>query len=207
MPTWSRRRTRTLAEDVARFVEGLGRHPEVRQRLRRRGYSDQDHRELQACLARMGDGEVVADARGDGGSLFGSVRAITGWVAEQVTVASVAATKLPNVVAEAADALFDSTEPIEAVRESQRLFERVRADEHLSHFFTLSGLRDAGAELTQRVQDGGAPLARSARQQARWELGFLFTRWRQICLQELSAEPALLEALGLDPSPEPHPEP
>lgn len=201
MPTWSRRRTRTLAEDVGRFVEGLGAHPELRQRLRRHGYTDQIHRELQACLARVGDGEV--DSRGSGGgggSLIGSARAITGWMAEQVTVASAAATKLPDVAAEAADALFDSDEPLQVLRESRRLFQRVRADEHLSHFFTLAGLRDAGAELTQRIQDGGAPTARSRRQQARSELGFLFARWRQICLQELAAEPALLQALGIAPA-------
>jgi hypothetical protein len=198
MPNWSRRRTRSLAEDVARFVEGLDAHPEIRGRLRRLGYTDQVHRELQACLARMGDGEVEVQFGERGGSLLGSARAVTGWMAEQVTVASVAATKLPDVAAEAADALFGSTEPLEAVRESRRLYRRVRADEHLSHFFTLSGLRDAGAELSQRLQDGGAPAARARRQQDRSELGFLFTRWRQICLQELAHEPALLQALGLD---------
>jgi len=198
MPNWSRRRTRTLAEEVARFVEGLAAHPEIRQRLRRHGYTDQCHRELQACLARVGGGAVQTRVGASGGSLLGSVRAVSGWVAEQVTVAGAAATKLPDVVAEAADALFDSEEPLEAVRESQRLFQRVRADEHLSHFFTLDGLRDAGAELSQRLRDGGAPSARSARQQARSELGFLFTRWRQICLQELAAEPSLLQALGLE---------
>jgi len=202
MPTWSRRRTRSLAQDVGRFVEGLGAHPEVRQRLRRHGYTDQTHRELQACLARVGDGEVEVDRRaagGGGGSLIGSARAITGWVAEQVTVASAAATKLPDVAAEAADALFDSDAPLKVVRESRRLFQRVRADEHLSHFFTLAGLRDAGAELSQRLHDGGAPTVRSRRQQARSELGFLFARWRRICLQELGSEPALLKALGIDP--------
>lgn len=198
MTTWSRRRTRTLAEDVGRFVEGIRAHPKIRQRLRRFGYTDQAHRELQACLAGVGGGEVEVEPRDSGGSLFGSIRAITGWVAEQVTVASVAVTKLPNVAAEAADAIFDSAEPLEAVRESRRLLQRVRADEHLSHFLTLSGLRDAGAELTQRIQDRGAPIARSRRQQARSELGFLFARWRQICLQELAGEPALLQALGLD---------
>ncbi len=199
MPNWSRRRTRTLAEDVARFVEGLGAHPEILRRLRRHGYSDQIHRELQACLARMGDGEVAVQRRDRGGSLFGSARAVTGWVAQQVTVASVAATKLPDVAAEAADAILGSTEPMEAVRESRRLLQRVRGDEHLSHFLTLSGLRDAGAELSQRLQDGGAPAVRARRQQDRSELAFLFARWRQICLRELATEPALLRALGFDP--------
>ena len=198
MSTWSRRRTRTLAEEVGRFVEGLASHPEIRQRLRRHGYTDQTHRELQACLARVGDGEVEVEAGDTTGSLFGSVRAVTGWVAEQVTVATAAATKLPDVAAEAADAILDSDEPLEAVRQSRRLFRRVRADEHLSHFLTLSGLRDAGAELSQRLQDRGAPAARLRRQQARSELGFLFTRWRQICLRELAGEPELLKTLGFD---------
>ncbi len=199
MAKWSRRRTRTLAEEVSRFFEGLAVHPEILGRLRRHGYTDQIHREIQACLARMGHGEVEIQSGDRGGSLLGSARAISGWVAEQVTVASVAATKLPDVAAEAADAIFGSTEPLQAVRESRKLIRRVRADEHLSHFLTLSGLRDAGAELSQRLQDGGAPDARARRQQDRSELGFLFTRWRQICLQELVAEPALLRALGFDP--------
>lgn len=198
MSTWSRRRTRSLAEDVARFLEGLGGHPEIRRRLRAHGYTEQAHRELQACLARVGNGEVEVDAEGGGDTLIGSVRAVSGWVAEQVTVASKAATKLPDVAAEAADAVFGSEEPAQVLRESRRLVQRVRGDEHLSHFLTLAGLRDAGAELAQRLLDGGAPTVRSRRHQARSELAFLFARWRRLCLQELAAEPALLRALGFD---------
>ncbi len=199
--TWSRRRTRSLAEEVSVFLDCLVARPDLRRRLRPHGYTEQTHRELGACLARVGDPDRAVEP--EGGSLFGSARAFTGWMAEQVTVASKAAVKLPDVVAEAADAVFGSTEPLEMVRESQQLYKRVRGDEHLSHFFTLDGLRDAGAELAQRIEDKGAPNARAQRQQARSELGFLFTRWRQICMQEFASEPTLLQVLGFDAGPDP----
>ncbi len=81
----------------------------------------------------------------------------------------------------------------------RRLLGRVRRDEHLSHFLTLEGLRDAGAELAQRIRDGGRSAPRSQRQQLRAELAFLYARWRQVCIRELGEEPELLRALGLDP--------
>ena len=114
-------------------------------------------------------------------------------------MASAAATKLPIVAQEAAAVVRSGRQsPVDAFRESRKLVERVRSDEHLSHFFTLGGIRDASQDLRQRLQEGGAAAPRVQRQQTRSELAFLFARWRQVCLQEFQGDDDSLSTLGLD---------
>jgi hypothetical protein len=198
---WSTRRAKSLTEIVSQFLRGLEQHPRLRQRLVVLGYTEQAHRELKACLAQVGESVVSVDRNRDpeDPGFWGSARAVSTWAMEQLTVAGAVASKLPVVAQEAAAAVRSGRQsPFEAFRESRKLVERVRSDEHLSHFFTLSGIRDASQDLRQRIQEGGAPAPRAQRQQTRSELAFLFARWRQICLQEFQGDAEALQTLGLD---------
>jgi len=198
---WSTRRAKSLTEVVSQFLRGLEHHPRLRQRLVVHGYTEQVHRELHACLAQVGESVVSVDRirEPEDRGFWGSARAVSTWAVEQLTVASAAATKLPRVAQEAADVVRSGREsPLDAFRESRKLVERVRSDEHLSHFFTLGGIRDASQDLRQRLQEGGAAAPRVQRQQTRSELAFLFARWRQVCLQEFQGDDDSLSTLGLD---------
>ncbi|MFH2009366.1 MAG: hypothetical protein ABI333_22435 [bacterium] len=198
---WSTRRAKSLTEIVAQFLRGLESHPRLRQRLVVHGYTEQVHRELQACLAQVGETVVRADRirEPEDRDAWGTARAVATWAVEQLTVAGAAATKLPRVAQEAAAAVRASRRsPLEAFRESRKLVERVRADEHLSHFFTVGGIRDASQDLRQRLQEGGAAAPRAQRRQIRSELAFLFARWRQVCLQEFQGDADALATLGIE---------
>lgn len=215
MPEWSDRRARSLTADVSQFLEGLGHHPKLRQRLAAQGYTEQMHRGLGACLARLGDlSSDSAEGRSDaaagrgtgldralGWGPAGLARAVVGWAVHQARLASAAARKAPSVVDEIRRVAAGVGEepPWETFRASRRVLERIGADDHLSQFLTLSGLRDVSLELRRRLREGGSPAARSARLQAHGELAFLFARCRQMALRELGGEPSALRALGIQP--------
>jgi len=199
---------------VARFLRGLDDQPALRQRLARRGYDEQQHRRLQAGLARAGDlravrllqGAAAAAARRRVASAValprwgGPARALLGWAAEQARLAAGATGKLPAVAREVRKVAREAADraPVDTLQSTWHLVRRLRADEHLGHFLTPGGLRDAGLELRQRLHEGGSPQARGARRQALAELSFLYLRWRRIALEELGDEPSACAALGLD---------
>ncbi|MDY0000619.1 MAG: hypothetical protein RBU30_04935 [Polyangia bacterium] len=217
MPIWNDRRVRTLTAEVTQFLEGLTRNQRLRKRLEARGYTEQDHRGLQACLARMEglaaagtERRAEAATRGEGSGLerflgwgpAGQARALLGWAVQQARMAAEAARKAPSVARELKSLAAKAGEetPWETLEAARVVLGRVGADDHLGHFLTPSGLRDASAELRRRLREGGSPAARSTRLQAHAELAFLFARCRRLALDELAGEPSALRALGLQTS-------
>lgn len=212
MPEWSERRARALAAQVTHFLEGLEGHPRLRQRLSARGYTEQTHRALQASLARLADrsgavrradtasaGEGQGLGRTLGWGHAGQARAVLGWVVQQARLASTAARKTPSVARELGRLAAKAGEetPWDTFQAARGFLGRVSADDHLGHFLTLGGLRDASLELRRRLREGGSPAARSERIQAHAELAFLYARCREIALEELAGEPTALLTLGI----------
>ncbi len=207
MADWGDRQTRALSDDVSRFLAGLDRYPALRRRLETRGYLPQHHRELQACLARvtrpggLSRREPTPDEPpGAVERVRGSTRAVLGWAAQQARLAAAAAQKIPAVAREIQRVAQQASAgpPMDTARATWRVVERIRGDEHLGHFFTAGGLRDAGVELRHRLREDGSPTARDSRTQAHAELSFLYTRWRQAALEEFAGETALLARLGIE---------
>jgi hypothetical protein len=213
---WGDRRGRELVQRVGRFLRGLEDQPALRQRLARWGYDEQQHRRLQAGLARAGDLRAARLLQGAAATAArrritptsaaalsrwgGPARALLGWATEQARLAAGATGKLPAVAREVRKVAREASEraPVDTLQSTWHLVQRLRGDEHLGHFLTPGGLRDAGLELRQRLHEGGSAQARGARRQALAELSFVYLRWRRIALEEFGEEPSACAALGLD---------
>lgn len=167
------------------------------------GYTQVAHRELQALIAEVAVGwggeRVPLRPRQD--RVLPGARATGAWAGEQLRLASAAVRKVPAVVEEAGGvvrrARARERAPAEILRDVWRVARRVGRDEHLSHFLTAAGLRDAGLALKRRLRDGGGSGAERARQQAAYALSYSLARWRDAARRAFDGEPDVLRGLGM----------
>lgn len=204
MSPWASRRTESLVMRARRFVDALEAHPGWRRRLMTEGYSQAAHRELQALIAEVTTGWEPERTRGRRRRerLLPGARGVGAWAGEQARLASGAVRKVPAVLREAGGVLRRARRreraPAELLREAWRVARRVGRDEHLSHFLTVAGFRDARSALVRRVQDGGTLGAEQSRQQAAYALSYALARWRDAARRVFGDEVDVLRGLGMN---------